>query len=73
MAVSENINSDIKNDIKKEKNLYYQRNQINKDKINYETNKRRKRRNLTFIVCIFLLISLAVVNMFSANFYMIYT
>ena len=44
MAVSENINSDIKNDIKKEKNLYYQRNQINKDKINYETNKRRKRR-----------------------------
>lgn len=73
MAVSENINSDIKNDIKKEKNLYYQRNQINKDKINYETNKRRKRRNLTFIVCIILLISLAVVNMFSANFYMIYS
>lgn len=73
MAVSENINSDIKNDIKKEKNLYYQRNQINKDKINYETNKRRKRRNLTFIVCIMLLIILAVVNMFSANFYMIYS
>lgn len=73
MAVSENLNSEIKNEIKEEKNLYYKRNQINKDKLKHENDKRRKRRNLTFIVCIILLISLAVVNMFSANFYMIYS
>lgn len=75
MATSENINNDIneKAEIKEEKNLYYKINRINRDKLNYENNKRRKRRNLTFIICIMLLISLAVVNMFSANFYMIYS
>lgn len=77
MATSENINNDInekiKTEVKEEKNLYYKINRINKDKLNYENNKRRKRRNLTFIVCIMLLIILAVVNMFSANFYMIYS
>ena len=77
MATSENINNDInekiKIEVKEEKNLYYKINRINKDKLNYENNKRRKRRNLTFIVCIMLLIILAVVNMFSANFYMIYS
>ena len=77
MATSENINNDInekiKTEVKEEKNLYYEINRINKDKLNYENNKRRKRRNLTFIVCIMLLIILAVVNMFSANFYMIYS
>lgn len=77
MATSENINNGInekiKTEVKEEKNLYYKINRINKDKLNYENNKRRKRRNLTFIVCIMLLIILAVVNMFSANFYMIYS
>ena len=77
MATNENINNDInekiKIEVKEEKNLYYKINRINKDKLNYENNKRRKRRNLTFIVCIMLLIILAVVNMFSANFYMIYS
>lgn len=77
MATNENINNDInekiKTEVKEEKNLYYKINRINKDKLNYENNKRRKRRNLTFIVCIMLLIILAVVNMFSANFYMIYS
>lgn len=77
MATSENINNGInekiKIEVKEEKNLYYKINRINKDKLNYENNKRRKRRNLTFIVCIMLLIILAVVNMFSANFYMIYS
>ena len=67
------INEKIKTEVKEEKNLYYKINRINKDKLNYENNKRRKRRNLTFIVCIMLLIILAVVNMFSANFYMIYS
>ena len=77
MATNENINNGInekiKTEVKEEKNLYYKINRINKDKLNYENNKRRKRRNLTFIVCIMLLIILAVVNMFSANFYMIYS
>ena len=77
MATSENINNGInekiKKEVKEEKNLYYKINRINKDKLNYENNKRRRRRNLTFIVCIMLLIILAVVNMFSANFYMIYS
>ena len=77
MATSENINNGInekiKTEVKEEKNLYYKINRINKDKLNYENNKRRKRRNLTFIVCIMLLIILAVVNMFSANLYMIYS
>lgn len=77
MATNENINNDNdineKAEIKEEKNLYYKINRINRDKLNYENNKRRKRRNLTFIICIMLLISLAVVNMFSANFYMIYS
>ena len=77
MATNENINNGInekiKTEVKEEKNLYYKINRINKDKLNYENNKRRKRRNLTFIVCIMLLIILALVNMFSANFYMIYS
>lgn len=77
MATSKNINNDInekiKTEVKEEKNLYYKINRINKDKLNYENNKRRRRRNLTFIVCIMLLIILAVLNMFSANFYMIYS
>ena len=77
MATSENINNGInekiKTEVKEEKNLYYKINRINKDKLNYENNKRRKSRILTFIVCIMLLIILAVVNMFSANFYMIYS
>ena len=73
MAVSENINSDIKSDIKKEKNLYYQRNQINKDKIKREKNQRLKKRAAGFTVCSVVLVILSILNMFSANFYAIFT
>lgn len=79
MATNENINRKIEKksneftEMKEEKNLYSKINQINKDNLKKDNNRRRKRRNLTFSICLIFLISLAVLNMFSANFYMIYS
>ena len=73
MSVSKNIGDEIKNNINEDKNLYYKMNQINKDKLKRDDNERRGKRAFGFVVCLLVLLTFAVLNMFSVNFYMIYS
>lgn len=73
MSVSKNIGDEIKNNINEDKNLYYKMNQINKDKLKRDDNERRRKRAFGFGVSLLILLVFAILNMFSVNFYMIYS
>lgn len=58
--------------VDKDKNLYHKMNEIKKEKQKFDYNQRSKRRSKGLVFCIIVLVVLAVLNMFSANFYSIY-
>lgn len=71
-SIGNSVAENSKKATDKDKNLYHKMNEIKKEQNKFDKNIRSKRRSKSLIICLIILSVLAILNMFSANFYSIY-